>query len=215
MNNEWLEDQVAELIDILTILILDHPHGLSEYELLTLLQQPPYEFFAKGAMSDPLQLFQTHFLLFHCLYRIRGQWLNNNQALLTVSALKIVRTPLPEQSSYLLENQAINQVLNDPLTQYYLDLSHLNNTDRSDVEALLDSFWNSMNNASPRFASTESLAEAMKILELKAPIEVKDLKGQYRRLAQRYHPDKGGDGEYFKKICRAYHQLKHCDLSTL
>ena len=227
MRDNGVDDQISELIDLLTILILDHPDGCSEYELLTLLQQPPYEFFDKNAMNDPLKLFQTHFLLFHCLYTLRAQWLDSKQALLSISALKIVRSPLKNkdftlstshsssQSSSHINKQSNNPiscenshpVLDDPLAEYYLDISHLSNTERSDVEALLDSFWTGMKTANPRFDSKESLSEAMAILELKAPVEVKDLKGQYRRLAQRYHPDKGGDSEHFKKICRAYHQL--------
>lgn len=223
MRDNGVDDQISELIDLLTILILDHPDGCSEYELLTLLQQPPYEFFDKNAMNDPLKLFQTHFLLFHCLYTLRAQWLDSKQALLSISALKIVRSPLKNTDYSTTDCQHKNPThgetncltLDDPLAQYYLDISHLSNTERSDVEALLDSFWNGMKTANPRFDSKESLAEAMEILELKAPVEVKDLKGQYRRLAQRYHPDKGGDSEHFKKICRAYHQLKHCDLNRL
>lgn len=211
MKNNGIDDQITELIDVLIVLLLDHPNGYSEYELITLLQQPPYEFFDKSAMNDPLKLFQTHFLLFHCLYRLRAQWLDSKQALLDISALKIVRSPL--------KNTGLSPTdcptLDDPLAQYYLDLSHLSNTERSDIEELLASFWQGINQPSNRFDSKESLTEAMKILELKAPVEVKDLKGQYRRLAQRYHPDKGGNSEHFKKICRAYHQLKRCDLTQL
>ena len=33
-----------------------------------------YEFFDKEALRDPLALFQTRFLLFHCLYKLRERW---------------------------------------------------------------------------------------------------------------------------------------------
>ena len=45
-------------------------------------------------------------------------------------------------------------------------------------------------------------------MELEAPLPLPQLKQQYRRLAQRFHPDKGGESEHFKKICQAFHQLR-------
>jgi len=208
-----MQDQVAELMDILTVLILDHPEGVSEHQLLTLLQKPPYNFFAKDALTDPLLLFQTHFLLFHCLYCLREQWLKNNIGILNISALQIIKAPIAKTSSNsnLFSNTRFNLEQADPLAQYYLDCSHLTSTTSEDVEALLSGFWKKI--SAP--LSTEPLEHALSIMNLEPPITLKDLKVQYRRLAQQYHPDKGGDSEHFKNICRAYHQLKHYDLSTL
>jgi curved DNA-binding protein CbpA len=31
---------------------------------------------------------------------------------------------------------------------------------------------------------------------------------QYKRLAMRYHPDRGGDQEQFRRISQAYERLK-------
>lgn len=56
------------------------------------------------------------------------------------------------------------------------------------------------------------LEDALNIFELDAPVPMQALKAQYRKLAQRHHPDKGGNSETFKKICHAFHQLKQYNL---
>lgn len=208
-----MQDQVAELMDILTVLILDHPEGLSEHQLLTLLQKPPYHFFAKESLAEPLRLFQTHFLLFHCLYRLREQWLKNNIGILNISALQIIKVPMPKVPSNpdLLSTSKLNLEQADPLAQYYLDNTHLTSTTSEDVDALLSGFWKKISMP----LATEPLEDALSVMNLEPPITLKDLKVQYRRLAQQHHPDKGGDSEHFKNICRAYHQLKYYNLSSL
>lgn len=205
-------------MDILTVLIADHPAGFSEHQLLTLLQQPPYSFFAENALSDPLLLFQTHFLLFHCLYRLRGQWLKNGSGMLNISALQIIKVPIPSAAlppSSASDTRNTDQLTDlesaDPLAHYYLDSRHFSATTSADVDALLTGFWRKLS----RPVASESVEQALQILQLSPPISMTDLKVQYRRLAQQYHPDKGGDSEHFKHICRAYHQLKQYDLSAL
>jgi len=203
------DDQVTELIDILSIMIIEKSEGFSEHQLLTLLQNPPYRFFAKDALKDPLVLFQTHFLLFHCLYQLRERWRHEKVGLLEISALSIIMHPLNVNAPKVEKtpDHALDQniLISDPLAQYYLDWSHFTSTNSEDVETLLSSFWKKV------FVpvATESLQQALIIMELESPIPTSDLKVQYRRLAQRYHPDKGGDSERFKSICQAFHQLKH------
>ena len=48
------------------------------------------------------------------------------------------------------------------------------------------------------------------VLELAAGASLEEIKESYRRLANRYHPDKNNDpraGEVFQRICHAYQQL--------
>lgn len=45
------------------------------------------------------------------------------------------------------------------------------------------------------------------VLGLDKSASVADVKKAYRKLAIRHHPDKGGDSETFKEICRAYEVL--------
>ena len=46
--------------------------------------------------------------------------------------------------------------------------------------------------------------EACKILGIQTKTSPDDAKIVYRRLAQKHHPDKGGDMEHFKKVAWAY-----------
>lgn len=214
------KDQVTELLEILAILITEKPTGFSEHQLLGLLQKPPYSFFASDALKDPLILFQTHFLLFHCLYRLKGLWHQQGRGLLEISALSIrlkvnlefsiaayeTSPPLQKGNQHQTNNQKM--INSDPLASYYLDWSHFTSTKSHDVEALLTSFWQKV--FIP--AGTDSIQQALILMELESPIPTQQLKVQYRRLAQRHHPDKGGDSERFKKICQAFHQLKQHNL---
>ena len=45
-------------------------------------------------------------------------------------------------------------------------------------------------------------------LELQPPVDSISVRQQYRRLAMRHHPDKGGDGEQFRRVSAAYQRLK-------
>lgn len=169
--------------------------------MLKILQNPPYSLFAADALKQPLVLFQSHFLLFHCLYRLRDQYLSQGVSDLEISALTIIKKPLTTFAAKA--KKALNP--HDPLAEYYLDSSHFTSTSGEDVEALLNSFWKKMW-IQPSHADIDN---ALLVMELEKPIPLAELKVQYRRLANRHHPDKGGDGEQFKKVCQAFQQLKH------
>ena len=49
--------------------------------------------------------------------------------------------------------------------------------------------------------------KALTILELKEPVTYQAIKTQYRRLAMRYHPDRGGSNEKLKDINTAMDTL--------
>lgn len=200
------EDLIADLIEILALLLTENPAGLSEHQLLKLLQQAPHEFFASDALRDPLLLFQTHFLLFHCLYNLKQRWAITQQAELEISALLIIKRPFIVKETE--KNQAQPLLQSDPLAQYYLDWSHFSATTEEDVETLLNSFWQKVFNPQ----TEDNIQQSLIVMQLDAPVSTVQLKIQYRRLAQIHHPDKGGDSEHFKKICQAFHQLKQYNL---
>lgn len=200
------------MLDVLELLLEETPQGFAEHQLLLLLQKPPHSFFVAGALRDPLVLFQSHFLLFHCLYLLRNKWKKNQYSNLEISALKIQKTtfidPCKAYEDIKIDRHIKERVISqsDPLAQYYLDWSHFSSTTSDDVDVLLNRFWKKM--WVPQ--EEKEIQQALMLMELKSPIPLVELKVQYRRLAQRYHPDKGGDSEHFKKICQAFHQLKQC-----
>lgn len=187
---------------------------MTEHQLLKLLQQAPHDFFAKDALRDPLLLFQTHFLLFHCLYLLKQRWCTSQYAELEISAVMIIKRPFSDKIARRgIEKEGIENVSQqllhaDPLAQYYLDWSHFSSTTEDDVETLLNSFWRKV--FTPK--NEESIQQSLIIMELDSAVPTTQLKVQYRRLAQSHHPDKGGDSEHFKKICQAFHQLKQYNL---
>lgn len=76
---------VAELQTVVELILSQNPEGLSEHSLINLLQQEPHCFFDEQALRDSHTLFQTHFLLFHCLYRLQKQWAEARFAVLEIS----------------------------------------------------------------------------------------------------------------------------------
>ena len=157
-----------------------HPAGLSEYELIKLLEAQNLADFSRDRLRDNLSLFQTHFLLFHALYHLQVQLWENKTARLDIHAVSIQLHPFT--------NTATDTVLaeHNPLRDYYLDLNNLENTDASEVEDLLTQFWS-------RFVGNDDRRQALAALELADPVDWPTIKTQHRRLAMQHHPDRGGD----------------------
>ncbi len=162
-------------------LLSQHPDGISEYQLLKRLRDEEYALFPRLELGDHLGLFQSHFLLFHSLYRLRDRLHLEQRALLRISALLI------ELADYEAGDGALCEA--DPLRDYYLDLDNLDKTGEADVVALLDDFWRRMQRGEP-----ERVAAALTVLELDEVSGFEQVKRQYRRLVMRHHPDRGGEG---------------------
>lgn len=192
-DNAFHDPTSFEALLQLLELRLHNGAAVSEYELLTWLQAPEQAIFDAGALQDPLTMFRCHFILMHCLYRLRAHWLAHQEALLEISALRIQR--LPWQAS---TDSAVD--VPDPLAAYYLDLTQLA-TDRDSVDALLSSFWK-------RMLVTDTLMQDLQTLELDENASEDDIRRQYRRLAMRHHPDRGGEEASFCRIQTSYQRLK-------
>lgn len=156
-----------------------HPAGLSEYELIKTLEAENQTDFCSDCLRDTLSLFQTHFLLFHALYRLHEQLWEAQTARLDIHTLCIQLLPFKASTSSQIADH-------DPLREYYLDLNNLKNAAASDVEALLTQFWS-------RFVGDDDRCLALATLELKDPVDWHAIKTQHRRLAMQHHPDRGGD----------------------
>lgn len=156
-----------------------HPGGLSEYELIKALETENEADFSTGRLRDNLSLFQTHFLLFHALYRLHDQLWEKQIAHLDIHTLCIQLLPFKAASSSQLFEH-------NPLREYYLDLNNLENTDASKVDDLLSQFWS-------RFISNDDRRQALAALELEDPVDWSAIKTQHRRLVMQHHPDRGGD----------------------
>ncbi|SDH40549.1 DNA-J related protein [Pseudomonas flavescens] len=170
------------------------PEGLSEYELLLRLSR--WHGTPERLPSVPLELFRTHFLLFHTLYRLRDQLHAERVALLQVSPLCIRLLPYHAGASALSER--------DPLRDYYLDLDHLRSTDAEDVQQLLGAFW-------VRLQGGEEKQSALATLELDShatDLNLSIIKQRYRQLVSLHHPDRGGCTQHLQRINHAMETLQ-------
>lgn len=190
--------KLEHLISCVSKILLDTPEGLSEYQLIQKLQQTPYSVFKREALSQNLELFQTHFLVYHSLFKLQQRLIESETGWLTISALKIVLNPLHQSvSSYLAVCEAERE--------YYLDLNHLTETKEQDVQALLASFWAKMEQQIT--LDKQSIVDALDTLGLSQPTTRKDIKNMYRIKMHKHHPDKGGDKEQSRQIQAAYELL--------
>ena len=172
------------LLDILRL----HPEGLSEYALLQRLRQDSRVGFKSERLDTSEDLFGTHFLLFHHLYVLRDELRAIQEGELEIHALNI-RWRLPTADAGNTSDTPNTEgalACPDPLADYYRDLDNLAGTTRADVDRLLGQFW-------ARFGRYDRRTEALSVLELPAAADAASIQRQYRRLAMRHHPDRGGD----------------------
>ena len=167
-------------------MLRDHPAGISEYQLIQILEAGGNPTFDTDCLRDNLSLFQTHFFLFHSLYQLREDLRRSGESHLEIGPLCIQLLPFKQSPETALTEH-------DPLYDYYLDINNLNNTDANDVEALLSKFWR-------RFVRNDQRTDALAELELSDPVDWTTIKTQHRRLAMQHHPDRGGDEQRLQAI---------------
>jgi len=175
--------------------------GISEFEIITRLKNPPFEIFSDDALRDSLVLFQSHFVLFHSLYLLKQQWREQEVGELEILATCIKLHPLKQKHA----GQNIEE--HDNIAAYYLNWQNLLQTEQKDVNDLLDSFWQKMSRSNANMAvSDEALqqARAQLALPLEGKLSADQLKLQYRKLQHEHHPDKGGDIAHSQAIQKAY-----------
>jgi hypothetical protein len=181
----------SHLYAIILNLLEQHPEGVSEYQLIECLKQQNPENY-EWMKGDNLDIFRGHFILFHVLYKLRLFLWEQELHHLEIHTLKIK----------LMKWEQLGQgmVVVDPLQDYYLDLSQLEQTNAEDVEKMLDYFW-------VQFVHLDGREDALAVLELQDPVDDVSIKLQYRRLAMLHHPDRGGDQKKLQAINRAMDQL--------
>ena len=167
-----------------------------EYDIICHLKS--LKLIDKNALSSPLSLFRHHFLIYNCLYRLQLNCTVHQKYFLNISSVNI------QVSAFTLETDNNDQHVShyDPLALFYLDLSHLENSNEQQVQSLLDKFWQ-------HYFCDDKKQQALSILELSEASNFKDIKKQYRRLAMIHHPDRGGDSEKLTAIHQAMLCLQH------
>lgn len=193
------DEEIRRLESLCQCLLRDNPAGLSEHRLIELLREPPHALLPPLRLDDALGLFQSHFLLFHALYRLRERLWREKSGELTISPLLIRIDPYRPGEAGLCPE--------DALRDYYLDLSQLAQTGEQELDELLNGFWR-------RLRAGDARQEALAVLELEEPVDFAAIRQQYRRLVMRHHPDRGGESERMQALNEAFAVLQgyyQCD----
>lgn len=195
MNDE-LEAE-TDLAERILRLLETLPEGCSEYQLIQHLREQGDPCLPNQPLLDPLVLFRTHFLVFNALYRLRDRLWRQRSHHLCISALQVQLQP-----HALAADQPAEA---DPLRDYYLDLRNLRDTDKAEVERLLESFWARMygyrNGESGAADSAENRRAALEVFELdEAGLDFGCIKRRYRQLVSIHHPDRGGSTPRLQSI---------------
>ena len=193
MVSKTVNGRLAYLENMILNILQERREGLREYDLIEVMASQGVEDFEGEFYRDNLTMFQRHFLLFHCLYRLRDRLLSHKEGDLEIHCLKIRLIP------YEFEDTQF-PCASDALRDYYLDLTQLIRTTSEDVGILLDHFW-------LRYAAEDNRKEALRALGLVDPVSLVDIKAKYRRLVMEHHPDRGGNKIKFQAINKAMMEL--------
>jgi DnaJ-domain-containing protein 1 len=179
--------------DILSLL-QQHPEGITEYLVIKSLEE--HTGFEHIGDDYQLAIFQKHFMVMNALHQLQKRLMEEERLFLDISPLKIQLIASSNQSNH----KELTESDNAKLSEYYLDWSNFENTDKEEVENLLASFWK-------LYISADNRIEALTILELKEDACGDTISQRYRELAATHHPDKGGDQATFISIRQAYETL--------
>lgn len=185
--------------------LLKQKNPISEFELLKALEAT--QKFNFSLSHQELELFQTHFLLFHFLYQLRDKWLANVTGRLEIHTLEICLHPCHDEVN-LATKATLAKI--DPLRDYYLNLENLNIT-AAEVNALLDQFWARFAQQQSSQLSQSQLETDLALLQLSfEQMNLEMVSHQSRKLLQNAHPDRGGSAQAFQSIKEARDRiLKH------
>lgn len=188
-----LNPYLAPILKELRQFLSQYPQT-NEHQLIKHLQEAKIPPFNQFSLSHGKDLFSAHFLCMHALYHLKKQYEHERIFTLLIHSVRIERIDYPT-GKHLEISQTLPEK-NDPLESYYLNPKHYFDTQESDISEMLKSFWT-------KYLAQDQRQEALSILKLPLQADSKMIKDQYRRLAQKYHPDKGGCAEMFNKVREA------------
>ncbi|GGN36585.1 MULTISPECIES: DNA-J related domain-containing protein [Marinomonas] len=186
------------LVGPILAILKTHPSGISEFDILKTLKDQLPEF-RQLADDANLQLFRQHFLIMNALYQLQSSLWQEESLTLSINAMRIQL--LSATQINLSQNTTLSDSVDAKLAAYYLDWSEYEKTDADEVSRLLNSFYKGISLPGNRDS-------ALKTLQIDSTNPTKaTIKQQYRKLAQKHHPDRGGDQDIFIGLRQAYEYL--------
>lgn len=192
--------QRSRLLDSIQLLLEAHPQGINEHTLIKELGEAGVIEVTPATFSDTMTLFRTHFLIYNALYELKDHLIRNAHWILEISAVNIQLHPY-EFGHPLLEEK-------DPMRDYYLDLSALQETTEEELDDMLRNFWKKIDSEEDKAVPRGLSQRALECLDLSEPITFAEIKKRYRKLAMQHHPDRGGDPSKIQEINEAMAVLK-------
>ena len=107
-----------------------HLEGISEFDLLKELEKNVFIKENDSDVNNTFTLFQTHFLLFNELYKLREHLIQEGRYDIDIHCLKIQLIPLHVKQN----NKDYALSTYEPLASYYLDWKNFETTSPEDVE---------------------------------------------------------------------------------
>ncbi|WP_148863083.1 DNA-J related domain-containing protein [Marinobacter fonticola] len=200
-----LRQKIAAMMAATEAILREASEGITELSLIRRLQQPPWQLLEAIDFSDPAGLYPAHFLVFHCLYRLRDDLAAEGETI-DISPLRIRLRGDPVVSSKGLPGGQ------DKLRLFYLDLSQYDLSEMA-VRRMLDDFWAGR---APSRLTPQELDAAAQVLGFgELPENFDTVRQAYRRQAMRAHPDRGGTKEEVQALNEAFNVLRTYFLSAV
>lgn len=193
-----LDQQVQHLLVAVEHELRDSPEGIDELNLIKRLQGPPWRLFGKLDFQDPKNLYPTHFLLFHVLYRLKDILAEAGENL-TISPMRITISREDTIGGTGLPGAP------DNLRSFYLDLSQYE-LPKDAIQQMMDRFWSGYQTTGP--SGEEALAAANRLGFDTVPESLLVAKQAFRRAVMRAHPDRGGDKDSIQALNEDFAILK-------
>ena len=174
--------------------------------------------------SDPLELYQKHFLLYHILYKLQDEFYSEGRYL-HLHFMRIFLTDYPEKKRCRFYDEHAGQFCGEGCGEganycvyhkeivgesgieelsaryFYLDKENFYRLNRDTAEAFIRGTWETLK-------YYNDYMESFRILDLPESADIDMIKKKFRALAKEHHPDLGsGSHEKFNEINRAYRLL--------
>lgn len=186
--------------------LLSSGKRFKEFDILKELTTQGFEQFTPSL--EPLELFRSHFLLFHILYRLQDKWANEEKGTLAIHTLEIRLLYTGNSEARDIASLADFGETPEDVKTYYLDYQKFLDTQEEEVIELLESFWQSFGDLPTHQGSSMNIEESINVLQIDGHLTADKINKQFRKLSQIHHPDKGGDAETFHQLCEARDRLK-------